>query len=265
GYLEQTLEVVGAHIDQETEISEAPVSLEQVQSVGPRDRLAVVEDFVRTEIARVLRIAPAGVALAAPLSSLGLDSLMAVELNHAVERSLGVVLPVTLFLRDGSGHDLAKTIVSKLSESPSSRPPSRPSRPPEERDGEAFQLSSGQEALWFLHQLAPESSAYNIATALHIRGDLVASALEAELRELVETHPALCTTYAEEAGRPRQIPRPAQGRAFALETIDASALGAAERNALVSDAANRPFDLVAGPVFRATLVVCSATEYILVL
>src|SRR6476659_8930914 len=38
--------------------------------------------------------------------------------------------------------------------------------------------SRGQRALWFLHQLAPESAAYNIARALVVRGPLDIDALE---------------------------------------------------------------------------------------
>src|SRR4029077_13236690 len=33
-------------------------------------------------------------------------------------------------------------------------------------------LSFAQQRLWFLHQLAPESTAYNCSTALCLRGDL---------------------------------------------------------------------------------------------
>ncbi len=254
GYLESSLEVVSQHMDEPAAISEAPISLEQVNSVRPVDRGTMVEAFVRTELARVLRVKPSDVDLNAPLSGLGLDSLMAVEVNHAVERNLGVVLPVTLFLRDGSGRDLARTILSKIAAWPGSGPP-RSSRPPAtaSTSERSSPLTSGQQALWFLYQLAPASTAYNIASALRVRGSVVPAALESALQTLVERHAALRTTYAAVDGQPTQTPMPALAKSFRLPLVDVSHLAEADARALIADDTNTPFDLENGPVFRATL------------
>ncbi|MBI3878807.1 MAG: thioester reductase domain-containing protein [Verrucomicrobia bacterium] len=62
-------------------------------AVPPGERLAIVQDFLRTQIAAVLRIAPAKLDLDRPLNEQGMDSLMAVELMHRLESQLGVSIP----------------------------------------------------------------------------------------------------------------------------------------------------------------------------
>ena len=57
-----------------------------------------------------------------------------------------------------------------------------------------FPLSYAQERLWFLDQLMPGSSAYNIASAVRIRGELAVEALERAVEELVRRHEVLRTT-----------------------------------------------------------------------
>ena len=60
--------------------------------------------------------------------------------------------------------------------------------------GEALPLSYAQERLWFLDQLMPGSSAYNIASAVRIRGELAVEVLERAVEELVRRHEVLRTT-----------------------------------------------------------------------
>jgi len=43
-------------------------------------------------------------------------------------------------------------------------------------------VTEQQRYLWFLHQLAPEVPAYNVPTALRLRGELDPAALQAALR-----------------------------------------------------------------------------------
>src|SRR5438067_2300791 len=52
----------------------------------------------------------------------------------------------------------------------------------------AVLLSSGQERLWFLDRLEPNSPLYNIPTALRLTGDLNEHALREALNEIVRRH-----------------------------------------------------------------------------
>jgi hypothetical protein len=69
-----------------------------LEAAPPASRIALLLDHVRAQTAHVLALAPADVSDRAPLSDLGLDSLMAVELRNLLGASLGLEqpLPATL-------------------------------------------------------------------------------------------------------------------------------------------------------------------------
>src|SRR5215471_14483974 len=56
-------------------------------------------------------------------------------------------------------------------------------------------LSFGQRSLWFVHQLAPSASVYNIAAAAQSRTPIDPDLLEHALQALVDRHDALRTTF----------------------------------------------------------------------
>src|SRR5689334_21687740 len=57
-------------------------------------------------------------------------------------------------------------------------------------------LSFAQERLWFLYQVDPQSSAYNIPLALTLRGPLAVDVLHRSVNALVARHEALRTVFA---------------------------------------------------------------------
>jgi amino acid adenylation domain-containing protein len=63
-------------------------------------------------------------------------------------------------------------------------------------------LSSAQERLWFLDQFTSSSSAYNIAGAARLRGDLDKEALKKSICEIVRRHEVLRTSFVEVNGKP---------------------------------------------------------------
>ncbi|MBW3656552.1 MAG: AMP-binding protein, partial [Gemmatimonadetes bacterium] len=129
-------------------------------------------------------------------------------------------------------------------------------------------LSFAQERLWFLDQLRPGEISYHLPFALRLRGALDADALERSLGEIVRRHEALRTVFREQGGTPRQMILPFGG--FRLTRKDLSHLLADAREAevrreLVAEATARPFDLSAGPLFRASLLRLGAEEHVLLL
>src|SRR5205814_1208734 len=106
-------------------------------------------------------------------------------------------------------------------------------------------LSFAQQRLWFLDQLEPGSSAYNIPAAVRLNGQLNKTALEQSLNEIVRRHEALRTTIAEMDGKPVQIIAPAL--ALTLPVVDLEQLPEEERKAeavrLSTEEAGRLFEL----------------------
>ncbi|MFL6335978.1 MAG: amino acid adenylation domain-containing protein [Pyrinomonadaceae bacterium] len=134
------------------------------------------------------------------------------------------------------------------------------------REGD-LPLSFAQRRLWFLDQLEPGHSFYNIPVALALSGVLRAPALEAALTEVIRRHEALRTTFASRDGRPVQIV--GEPMSVLLKVTDLSTLAEAERRErtvqLVKEEAGTPFDLTRGPLLRAQLLRLEAEEHVLLL
>jgi amino acid adenylation domain-containing protein len=126
-------------------------------------------------------------------------------------------------------------------------------------------LSFSQRRLWFLDRMEPGNALYSLPNALQLRGALDVPALERALGEIVRRHEALRTVFAEADGSPVQVIAPFGG--FALPMEDLSGLGEADREAAarrrVHDEAARPFDLSAGPLFRAGLLRLGEEDHVL--
>jgi acyl carrier protein len=73
-----------------------PELLALLRSGDGAQRRQSMRDYLRREFGRVLRIDPARIDEHAPLSRLGLDSLMGLELRRRLEAALGVALEATL-------------------------------------------------------------------------------------------------------------------------------------------------------------------------
>ncbi|HEX6284046.1 MAG TPA: amino acid adenylation domain-containing protein, partial [Pyrinomonadaceae bacterium] len=126
-------------------------------------------------------------------------------------------------------------------------------------------LSFAQERLWFLYQLEPESTAYNVCFPLQINGRLNLPALTQSINEAVRRHESLRTTFAAIEGRPVQIiNRPSYRE---LPIVDLSSLPLADRteavHRLVRDGANRRFDLAAGPLFQPVVIRVADDQHVL--
>jgi len=146
------------------------------------------------------------------------------------------------------------------------RPVAVPPLEPVPRDGD-LPLSYAQERLWFLDQLEPESSLYNLALSVRLRGRLEPGVLQAALAAVVERHEALRTTFENRGGRPVQVV--ARRQTPRLGVADLGGLPAAARREsvlrLVAEEEQRPFDLRRGPLLRATLLRLDAEEHVLLL
>jgi Condensation domain len=126
----------------------------------------------------------------------------------------------------------------------------------EERFATHAPLSFSQERLWFLHQLEPESYAFNITSAVRLIGDLNVPALERALNEIVRRHEALRTTFDHVDGELAQIIAPP--RRVPLRVIDLRHRPEQSREdeaaGLVSFEARKPFDLTSGSLLRTLLL-----------
>ena len=86
---------------------------------------------------------------------------------------------------------------------------------------------------------------------------------------MLARHEALRTVFTTVEGQPRQTIHPAESLAFTLPVTDLAGLAAAEQELkvqeLITAAAQRPFDLAAGPLLRASIVRLAEQTHVLVL
>lgn len=125
-------------------------------------------------------------------------------------------------------------------------------------------LSFGQERLWYLHQLAPNSPVYNVPFRLRLEGNLDATAFEKALDAVVARHQVLRTVYLAWMGSPAAFPL--KKRSAALKQIDLRHLAAPERQVEAERWAQqegaRPFDLARDLMFRPFLLRLKDDEYL---
>ncbi|HYR10531.1 MAG TPA: condensation domain-containing protein, partial [Longimicrobium sp.] len=225
--------------------------------VAPR---TPVEEVLAEIWAEVLRLERVGVTES--FFELGGHSLLATRVVSRVRELFGVELPLRALFE---GPTVAEMAV-RVEEMRRAGLPVLPPVVPAERTG-ALPLSFAQERLWFLDRLESGSATYTIPAALRLAGALDEAALERALGEIVRRHEALRTVFAEVDGSPVQVVVPFGG--FALPVEDLSGLSDADREEAVrrraGEEASHPFDLSAGPLFRAALLRLGAEDHVLLL
>ena len=152
-------------------------------------------------IARIMGISAEQIDPKRPLDTLGLDSLMAIELRGAIEQALGVTLPVVAFLQGPTVEELAIEIERYLAQPAQQAPPIVAVTD----SAEAQPLTVQQQALWFLHELLPSDLSFNVSGAVRVHGTVDEDAMRRALQQLVDRHPALRTIFTSgDDGQPLQ-------------------------------------------------------------
>jgi amino acid adenylation domain-containing protein len=226
--------------------------------VAPRTPVEQTLAAIWAEVLRVERVGAAD-----DFFGLGGHSLMAMRIVSRIREVLGVELPVRDLFEGPTVARLAER-VEALGGAATQAAAAQPVRAARET---ALPLSFAQERLWFLDRMQPDSAFYNIPAALRLSGALDADALGRALGEIVRRHEALRTTFPEADGRPVQVVHPFAGFRMPVEELSAPGPEAREahvRHRAAEDAA-RPFDLAAGPLFRATLLRLADDDHVLLL
>ncbi len=130
---------------------------------------------------------------------------------------------------------------------------------------EDLPLSFAQKRLWFIHELNPASTAYNLPIFFRLSGPLNVLVLQRCLDAMVRRHETLRTTFMQKDGNPiQQIAAPTS---VPLQVLALSQdLDQDEHlRALMTRAGMEAFDLKKGPLFRAQLYRLAEGEHILFL
>ena len=191
----------------------------------------------------------------------GGHSLLATQVTSRIKTVFNLDLPVRSIFEWPTVAELAQEIATMTAAVSGAR--SVPAGMRVSRDG-PLPLSFAQQRLWFLHQLEPHSTVYNMHTALHIRGPLNIPAFKQTINEIIRRHEVLRTIFETREAEPFQIILPPQQQEFS--TIDLRHLHAEERltrtQQLAAIELRRPFDLAQTPPFRMSLMMVSEDEHL---
>lgn len=157
---------------------------------------------------------------------------------------------------------------ARLAERPPEEPKPTESTEPTEPGRPTRRLRAAQQRMYYLHQRAPEDTAYQMPYAFRLRGPLESEALKQALQALQERHESLRTRFlydpAQDVLQARTLPPTELPLPFAVQ--DLSACTAAEQTRAEQRAVAqilRPFDLEQAPLWRSRLLRLSAQEWLL--
>jgi hypothetical protein len=175
-------------------------------------------------------------------------------MSEALERRLAALSP-----------ERVQELVNRLAQQAGAAA-SRPSTMPRER-GRRYPLSSAQERMWFLCQLAPESRVFNNPAALRARTTvpLDRARLEWSLNEVGRRHEILRTTLHSDQGRPVQIVHDELPLKLGWEDLRGLPEDHRERQAkrIACEEGCQAFDLTSGPLVALKVVWLDEMEYLL--
>ncbi|MBJ6766256.1 non-ribosomal peptide synthetase, partial [Myxococcaceae bacterium JPH2] len=191
--------------------------------------------------------------------ALGGHSLRATQLVSRIRSQFRVDLPLRAVFEATTLTALARRIdeashEARGSDAPPLIPVSR---------SQPLPLSFAQQRLWFLDQLQPGTTAYNMPNALRLEGTLDVDALEHAFTDLCGRHESLRTTFLSVEGEPVQLIAPPTP--FQLDRIDLSEREDREDETLrLAEAETTlPFQLATGPLVRARILRLEAQHHVL--
>ena len=122
-------------------------------------------------------------------------------------------------------------------------------------------LSYGEQAIWFMHEFAPEDATFNIGEALVLRGPLDLAAMHRAVRRLAERHRLLCSRIAtDDAGDPYHTELPTDR--LTARDVDATGWHRQDLTDRLGAEIDRPFDLSSEPPIRITFYRTGPEEHI---
>ena len=233
-------------------------------AISPEEQQQLLEEYLTEQIAQVLGLPASQLDVEQPLNTLGLDSLMLIQLVNRIKKDFALELSIEALFEDMTLIDLVQQLQPQLAlfKSESDDAPMMATN----TAAVALPLSFAQESFWLQVKLDPSNPFANLPFTLHFTGELDIPALERSFNELVHRQAALRTTF-DITAPPTQIIHPTMN--LPLSVVDLRLLSRAEQQTAVQQLsqqeAQESFDLVQGPLVRTTLLRLLENQHILLI
>nr|QEO73861.1 condensation domain-containing protein [uncultured bacterium] len=194
---------------------------------------------------------------------LGGHSLLATQVISRVRETFTLELPLRSVFEAPQLSDFAETVEQGMREEEQVE---APPMVPVSRE-RVLPLSFAQQRLWFLDQLEPMSTAYNIPAVIRLRGAFIPKIFTKAVEEVMRRHESLRTRFVTERGRARQ--EISAATELSVPIIDLTAFEGTDQEQEVRRLATietrKPFDLTTGPLVRLTVLRLAENEHVLML
>jgi myxalamid-type polyketide synthase MxaB len=139
-------------------------TIQKLRIANTSDRLQLIKDYLAKELGRILGVAPEELRPAQPLSVVGVDSLMAMELKSNLESKLQIEVPMSS-LMDGPSIDSLAGHLMPMFETTTGDPPSADSADGKQPTGRGasllpLQTHSLQPAVFCIHPVGGDLRCY---------------------------------------------------------------------------------------------------------
>ncbi|TAK60284.1 non-ribosomal peptide synthetase [Methylobacter sp.] len=190
---------------------------------------------------------------------LGGHSILVMQLANRIQNTFGIKLLIRELFEKSILREQAKAIDASGNDAvPILSPAAK---------ADDYPLSFSQERLYFLQQLYPDSSAYNMVTALKITGPLDVDCLQACFDRIISRHSVLTTVFVLKNARPRQ--KILDVSQLPIEHLDWSADDSQTQqiklDQLLEQETNYVFRLDRLPLIRVQVIKTGAQDHVLVI
>ncbi len=225
------------------------------------ERAGAIEAHLQRQLARVLGVAVSRITATTAFVTLGLDSLMAVEMAENMESAFDVRIPMAILFRDDlTIGALAEHLASSMSARSNVPVPLRTSQLAMSRieRGSPIPLSFPQLQMWNWEQKNPATGAWNSPVALRLKGKLRVDLWERVVVQLLTRHEILRARIHSAEGVPMQTFAPAAE--FQLEHVDLTACPERLQQEIL-DRSYTAFAVADAPLTRAILFRVAPDDY----
>lgn len=224
--------------------------------VGPR---TPIEEKLVSIWGQVLGLDLEQISIYDNFFEMGGHSLIATQFVSRMREIFKIELPLRYVFEATTIAELASRVETAVTDG---LPLQSSSIQPAPRDGN-LPVSLTQKPLWFLDQVLPGNSVFNVPAAVQLSGSLNLAVLEQSLNEILRRHEALRTTFAQVEGEGVQIVAEANPSILVLTDLRelAEPARSSEMVRVTAEESLLPFDLAQGPLLRINLLRLNDNEY----